>query len=62
VRLTRSMSVLLRDEAGATTIEYVVAAVALVFAAIVIFASRPIARILGSFFQSVNTTATQAVP
>jgi Flp pilus assembly pilin Flp len=60
--MPRFMSVLLCDEAGVTTIEYVVAAIALVFAAIVIFASRPIARILVSFFQSVNTTATQAVP
>jgi Flp pilus assembly pilin Flp len=62
MRLARFMNVLLRDDTGATALEYVVAAVALVFAAIVIFASRSIADVLVSFLQVVHITATQAVP
>ena len=62
MKLARVMNVLLRDDTGATTHEYVVAVVAFVFAAIVIFASRSIADILVSFLQVVHITATQAVP
>lgn len=59
--MARLMGVL-RDDKGATTHQYVVVAVALVFAAIVIFGHRAFADILVSFLQVARITATQAVP
>ena len=62
MRSATFMNGLLRDDTGATTLEYVVAAVALVLAAIVLFANRLIADILVSFLQVAHITATQAMP
>jgi len=51
---------LLHDETGATTLEYVVAAVALALAAIV--ASRLIARVLTSYLHHMYLVVTLPVP
>ena len=56
----RSMGRLLRDETGVTTLEYVVAAVALAFAAVA--ASRAIAGVLTGYLHRVYLVVTLPVP
>jgi Flp pilus assembly pilin Flp len=57
---TGMVRMLLRDETGATTLEYVVAAVALALAAI--GASRLIARVLTSYLRHMYLVVTLPVP
>ena len=51
---------LLRDETGATTLEYVVAAVGIALAGLA--ASRAIAGVLASYLHRVNLVVTLPVP
>jgi hypothetical protein len=57
---SRLVGKLLRDETGATTLEYVVAAVALALAAV--GASRLIARVLVSYLHHMYLVVTLPVP
>jgi Flp pilus assembly pilin Flp len=58
--ISRQVGMLLHDETGATTLEYVVAAVALALAAV--GASRLIARVLTSYLHHIYLVVTLPVP